>query len=95
MLTEYHGEMSKIFGFNVPLHPKNLSQLIHPFHGYLTAYAGKEFTFEELLEIYENQIVASYEKTFGRELFGDELSCFTFWLIADTCLLYTSPSPRD
>lgn len=24
-MTEYHGEYSKIFRFNVPLHPKNLS----------------------------------------------------------------------
>ena len=24
-LTSFHGEVSKVFGFNVPLHPKNLS----------------------------------------------------------------------
>jgi hypothetical protein len=64
-LTEFHGEYSKLFRFKVPLHPKNLSQLIHPFHGYLTAFKGKNFSFEELIAIYENQIASSYEKTFG------------------------------
>lgn len=46
--------MSKVFRFNVPLHPKNLSQLIHPFHGYLTAYPGKHFSYDDLVEVYEN-----------------------------------------
>lgn len=36
-----------------------------------------------MIEIYENQIAASFEKTFGRELLGDELSCLCFWLIVD------------
>ena len=35
------------------------------------------------MAIYENQIASSYEKTFGRELLGDELSCLSFWLLAD------------
>lgn len=33
--------------------------------------------------MYLNQIAASYEKTFGRDLLGDELSCLSFWLIQD------------
>lgn len=82
-MTDFHGEFSKMFKFKVPLHPKNLSQLVHPFHGYLTAFRGQAFNFEELLALYENQIAASFEKTFGRELLGDELSCLSFWLIQD------------
>lgn len=27
--------------------------------------------------------MASFEKTYGRELLGDELSCLSFWLLAD------------
>lgn len=53
-LTDFHGEYSKMFKFKVPLHPKNLSQLVHPFHGYLTAFPGQSFTFDDLIEIYRN-----------------------------------------
>ena len=49
----------------------------------MTAYPGLEFTFQQLIDLYENQIVASFEKTYGRELLGDELSCLSFWLLAD------------
>jgi hypothetical protein len=52
--------------------------------GYLEAFGdSKMFNFEELHTVYLNQIAASYEKTFGRELLGEELSCLTFWLIQD------------
>ena len=83
MMTEFLGEYSKTYRFKAPLHPKNLSQLVHPFHGYLNAYKGRQFSFEDLLVIFENQITASHEKEHGRELLGDELSCLSFWLIQD------------
>lgn len=84
-MTEFHGEYSKKFIFPVPLHPKNLAQLVHPYWGYLTAFGPeKDFSFDELHTIYLNQIGSSYEKTFGRTLLGDELSCLTFWQIADS-----------
>ena len=79
-----HGQYTKVHKFGVPLHPKNLSQLIHPFHGYLTAFPGLHLSWNELHAIYLNHITASYEKTFGRELLGDELTCLSFWLLQDT-----------
>ena len=82
-VTDFHGEYAKMFRFQVPLHPKNLSRLVHPYQGYLGALRGRAFLWTELIEIYENQIAASFEKSFGRELLGDELSCLCFWLIVD------------
>ena len=82
-LTDLFGEYSKMFKVKIPLHPKNLSQLVHPFHGYLASFRNKEFDFDELINIIENQAASSYEKEFGRELLGDELSCLSFWLIQD------------
>lgn len=84
MLPEFHGEFSKINRFTVPLHPKNLAQLVHPFQGYLAHMDGLELTFDELHEIYLNQIASSYEKTFGNTLLGEELSCLSFWLLNET-----------
>lgn len=34
-------------------------------------------------QVYDIQIVASFEKTQGRNLIGDELSCLSFWLLQD------------
>ena len=78
-----HGKMSKVNKFNVPIHPRNLAQLIHPYQGYLSNMQGTLFSFEDLVQVYQNQIVSSYEKTFGNTLLGDELSCLSFWLLHD------------
>lgn len=40
----------------------------------------KYFKFPELVEVYENQIAASMERTTGRNLLADELSCLSLWL---------------
>jgi len=82
-MTQFHGEYSKRFEFRVPIHPKNLSQLVHPFHGYLTAFEGESFSFKELTGIYDDMIASSYEKTYGYDFLGEELSALTFWKIAD------------
>lgn len=83
-LAEFHGEYSKMYTFPVPLHPKNLAQLLHSFQGYLCKMEGNGVTFDELHQIYLNQIAASYEKTFGNDILGEELSCLSFWQLHDS-----------
>jgi hypothetical protein len=53
-MLAYHHDYAKKLKFKVPLHPKNLMQMIHPHYGYITNYKGKEFSFEELHEMYLN-----------------------------------------
>ena len=36
-----------------------------------------------MYEIYKNQVASSYEKTFGRDYLGEELSCLSFWILHD------------
>lgn len=67
----------------MPLHPKNLQQMIHPHFGYLCNFPEKAFSWEELVEIYSNQIVSSYERSLGQEFLADELAAFSYWLIQD------------
>jgi len=74
-----HGAFAEKFQFKVPLHPRNLAHLIWPYQGYLGGFSEREYSFTELESIYENQIIASLEKTTGRTLLGDELSAFTFY----------------
>ena len=78
-LIDFHGAFAKKFHFNVPIHPRNLAHLIHPFQGYMAAMP-KHFLFDDLVQVYENQIVASLERSTGRDLLSDELSCLSLWL---------------
>lgn len=82
-MVDFHHDFAKKFKFRVPLHPKNMQQMIHPHFGYLCNFKERGFTFNELVEIYNNQIVSSYERTLGQEILADELACFGYWLIQD------------
>ena len=78
-IVDFHGNFAKKFRFAVPIHARNLAQMIHPYWGYLSHVPNRHFRFEELMEVYENQIAASFERTLGRDLLADELSCLAFW----------------
>lgn len=87
-LIKMHASFADKFEFRIPLHPKNLAQLIHPYQAYLCNFPentrAHKISFDELVQVYENHIVSSVEKTTGRNLLGDELSCLSFWLLLDT-----------
>ena len=55
--------------------------MIYPYRGYLCHFYGKHFLFDEIVEVYENQIAAAFERTTGRDIFANELSALTFWLV--------------
>lgn len=82
-IVDVHGKFSKALKFTVPVHPRNLSQLIHPHQGYLCNYKHRQFSFPEMINIYEDHIASSREKFDGRDLLSEELSCLSFWCIVD------------
>lgn len=82
-LVEFHADFAKKFKFKIPLHPKNMQQMIHPHFGYLTYFKGKNFSFDELMQVYKNQIVSSYERAIGQDILADELACLSYWNIQD------------
>ena len=45
---------------------------------------NRHFTFSQLHEVYEWQIVSSFDKTFGRTMLGEELCCLHFWQLHDS-----------
>lgn len=57
--------------------------MIHPHYGYLASFKTRGFSFEELHQHYQDQLVSSYERALGQELLGDELACLSYWLIVD------------
>lgn len=58
-----------------------MQQMIHPHFGYLTNFKDKNFSFDELMQVYNNQIVSSYERAIGQDIFADELACLSYWNI--------------
>ena len=52
-LLFFHSEYVSSFRFSFPLHPKNLMQMLHPYHGYLCHIRGRSYSFQELMTIYE------------------------------------------
>ena len=57
--------------------------MIHPHWGYMASMPGKSYSWEEMLQMYEIQMLASFEKAVGRYLHGEELSALSFWLTQD------------
>ena len=83
-LIDFHGLFVKSFKFKVPIHPKNLSQLVHPHWGYMASMPNRAYTWDEMLAMYEIQMIASYEKAMRNDIHAEELSALSFWLTADT-----------
>ena len=67
--------------------------MIHPHQGYMAHMPGRGYSWDELMQMYELQMIASHEKTKGRTLHAEEISALSFWLINDTSKLgYLSQS---
>lgn len=73
-VLDFHHIYAKNHRFEIPIHAHNLTQMVHPYHGYLCNIEGKQFTFEELIQIYKYQIVSSYERDLGQTYLADELA---------------------
>jgi hypothetical protein len=84
-ITDVHQLFAGHFRFKVPINPKNLAQIINPYQGYMANFrpGTKFFSWTQMQQVYDIQIVASFEKTQGRSLLGEELSCLSFWLLQD------------
>ena len=79
-MIDSHALFAKNYKFMVPIHPKNLSQLVHPHWGYMSYMPGKSYSWKEMLTMYELHMISSYEKAQGRYTHGEELSALSFWL---------------
>ena len=67
-IVDFHYNYAKVRKFDIPIHQRNLIQMIHPYHGYLCNIEDKLFTFEEIIKVYRQQLVSSYERTLGQTL---------------------------
>jgi hypothetical protein len=65
----FHEEFAKYFSFDVPLDPKNLAMIIYPYWGYFCKFIGKEFTFDQLIEFYNNEFLSTHIRRLKRVYF--------------------------
>jgi hypothetical protein len=73
-VINYHHSFANSFKFDLPINSRNLVQMIHPYHGYLCNIEDKQFSFDEMIKIYKQQIVSSYERELGQTYLADELA---------------------
>lgn len=73
-VLHYHSSYASEFKFSVPINSRNMIQMVHPFHGYLCNIEDKKFTFDEMIKVYRQQLVSSYEREIGQTYLADELA---------------------
>jgi len=57
--------------------------MLHPHWGYLAGLPNCWITFEDLMTVYRFQMVSSYERSQGNQIFANELSALSFWNLID------------
>ena len=62
-VVDMHNQYAKAYQFRIPLHQRNLSQIVHPHQGYLAAFPDRGFSWDEMFGLYETMLVSTYEKT--------------------------------
>jgi hypothetical protein len=91
-IVEFHYKYARKRPFDIFIDHQHMLQILHPFQGYMSAIDDRFFTFDEIIKMYRQQIVASYEKSIGQTYLAskflnliviDELSCLAFWDIID------------
>jgi hypothetical protein len=65
-IVDFHYKFAKVKKFDIFIHHRNMLQIMHPYWGYMSAIEGKFFTFEEVIKMYRQQLVSSYERSLGQ-----------------------------
>ena len=82
-VIEMHAKIAKVQQFKVPIHPRNLSQIVHPHQGYLAAFPDRGYSWDEFLNFYETMMVSTFEKVKGRYVHAEELSALAYYTLQD------------
>jgi len=81
-ILDMHAKYVQSFKFDIPIDPRNLMRMLHPHYAYLT-YFPAPFTFDNLMSIYDNKLVSSFEHFYGQESLASEIAAYTYWAYFD------------
>jgi hypothetical protein len=65
-IVDFHYTFAKYKKFDIEIHRRNLVQILHPYQGYMCGVADKFFKFDEMIKMYRQQLVSSYERSIGQ-----------------------------
>lgn len=77
-LIELMHEYSKIYKCQIPIEPLYLYQMFHPHKGYMLNL-HRSIEWEELLDVFRTNIVATYEYLSGQSLLAHSISSMAYW----------------
>lgn len=77
-MLDFHYQFTERYPFDVPMDKRSLYEMVHPHAGYMVLLPYK-FTFNKLIDFYNVQLVASYERSLGEELLSRQISCFNYF----------------
>lgn len=77
-MLDFHLEFADRYSFKVPIDEKSLVEMLHPYFGYMCKMPFA-FNLAQLLDFYEYQIVAAYERSLGEELLAKQISAFNYF----------------
>eukprot|EP00331_Platyophrya_macrostoma_P018111 CAMPEP_0176465740 /NCGR_PEP_ID=MMETSP0127-20121128/37474_1 /TAXON_ID=938130 /ORGANISM="Platyophrya macrostoma, Strain WH" /LENGTH=284 /DNA_ID=CAMNT_0017858769 /DNA_START=13 /DNA_END=867 /DNA_ORIENTATION=+ len=81
-ILDVHSNFAKARKFSIPVDPRNLMRMVHPYYGYLSHFPAP-FTFEGIMDIFEHKIVSGFENHLGQDLLASEIAAYTYWQFFD------------
>ncbi|CAG9332408.1 unnamed protein product [Blepharisma stoltei] len=81
-MLDFHSTFIEDYPFDVPIDMKSLHEMLHP-HAYYLCSMPTGFTFAQLLQFYNLQSLASYERSLGEDILARQLSALNYWRFLD------------
>ena len=67
-MVDYHHLYAKKYYFDLKIDPTCLSQMFHPYQGYLSKIPGHAISFDEMIHFYKQQMAVTEERTIGQTM---------------------------
>ena len=78
MVLDMQYEFAGMYNYSPVIHPDFLHKMVHPHRGYMAYYKGG-WSCEEIIDVMDVMLVATFEKLLGQELLANEIASFAFW----------------
>jgi hypothetical protein len=77
-MLDFHYQFTEHYQFDIPTDKRSLFEMVHPHAGYMVCMPYR-FTFNKLIDFYNVQLVATYERSLGEEILSRQISCFNYF----------------
>lgn len=81
-VLDMHHQFISAVRFDIKIDPENMSQMIHPYQGYM-CNADTKYSYDDIMTTYKYLLVSSRERALGQTLLANELTCLAYWNVID------------